>query len=293
MNATTSRNTSDANIATERRRQGAEDNLPPTISGLVKAGAKLGTIDPMDPTGDTKQTREIEQIREQGKSRVPRRDFTDRRETVQQDGKTYEVTRRYYDDGRVDELTRDDKGQTTRRPIGAERSALAFYNRMKNASDEIISSGLEDRMAKQNLAAQGQLRYAPNVLQTGEQQQYRQAQRAFTEARLRKESGAAINASEYDNDSKTYFAQPGDSPQVIEQKRRGRAKVLNGLAVQAGPAYDEYYGAPAPRDEGGAAEPPASKGVISRADLQQRAKTLGVSEAEAEQDATARGYLVK
>jgi len=36
---------------------------------------------------------------------------------------------------------------------------------------------------------------------------------------LRKESGAAIAASEFDNAEKQYFPQPGDSDQVISQKR--------------------------------------------------------------------------
>lgn len=131
----------------------------------------------------------------------------------------------------------------TRRPIGIERSALAFYNRGKQASDEIANSGYEEQYAKANLLTQAQ-GSMPNILQTDAQQKYRQAQRTFTEARLRKESGAAVPQSEYDNDARTYFAVPGDSTQVIAQKRAMRQGVLDGLAFQAGPAYEEYYGEP-------------------------------------------------
>jgi hypothetical protein len=81
----------------------------------------------------------------------------------------------------------------------------------------------------------------PNYLQSPDQQMYRQAQRQFSEARLRKESGAAISAKEYESDAKTYFAQPGDSPAVIKRKQESRQKVLDGLKFGAGKAYDEFF----------------------------------------------------
>jgi hypothetical protein len=130
--------------------------------------------------------------------------------------------------------------QAPRAVTGAERGVLAYYNRAKQASDDI--QPLEDTIAQSGLGAQLQLQHAPNMLQTQEQQAYRQAQRAFTEARLRKESGAAIPPAEYENDAKTYFAQPGDDPKTIDQKRRGRQTVLDGLKFSAGRAYDEFYG---------------------------------------------------
>ena len=128
----------------------------------------------------------------------------------------------------------------SRPSLGAERQTLSYYNRAKQASDDI--GGLEEQMAQAGLGSQLQQQYAPNMLQTDTQQTYRQAQRAFTEARLRKESGAAIPVAEYENDAKTYFAQPGDSPKVIEQKRRARAVVLEGLKFASGKAFDEFYG---------------------------------------------------
>ncbi len=146
--------------------------------------------------------------------------------------------------------------QAPRAVTGQERQALAFYNRAKEAVDTLTtlraggSASLEDVMANQNLLQQYQLGANINVLQNEAQQQYRQAQRAFTEARLRKESGAAIPMAEYDNDARTYFAQPGDSKAVIEQKRKMRQTVLEGLRFASGRAYDEFYG------DGGASAPP-------------------------------------
>jgi hypothetical protein len=135
------------------------------------------------------------------------------------------------------------KKPVTKKPItGAERQTLAFYNRAKDASDTLSQGGLEGRIAQQNAAGALWGQYAPNIAQTTDQQMYRQAQRAFTEARLRKESGAAIPPAEYESDSKIYFAQPGDSKETIAQKQKARQAVLEGLKFSSGRAHDEFYG---------------------------------------------------
>lgn len=130
--------------------------------------------------------------------------------------------------------------QAARAITGMERQTLAFYNRAKEADD--LANQVEETIAGAGLGSQLQQQYAPNMLQTQSQQRYRQAQRAFTEARLRKESGAAIPVAEYENDARTYFAQPGDSPEVRAQKRAARMTVLEGLKFSSGRAYEEFYG---------------------------------------------------
>lgn len=67
-------------------------------------------------------------------------------------------------------------------------------------------------------------------------QQYAQAQRDFINAVLRRESGAVISDEEFDNARQQYFPQPGDTPAVIEQKRRNREDAVEGLRVGAGRA---------------------------------------------------------
>jgi hypothetical protein len=69
-----------------------------------------------------------------------------------------------------------------------------------------------------------------------QQQQNDQARRDFVSAVLRKESGAAISASEYANEEKKYFPQLGDSEAVIKQKQNSRLKAIEGLKSQAGPS---------------------------------------------------------
>ncbi len=72
-----------------------------------------------------------------------------------------------------------------------------------------------------------------NFLKSSERQQYEQAQRNFVNAVLRRESGAAINAGEFDSAALQYFPQPGDSPEVIQQKTQNRQQVISSLYQQA------------------------------------------------------------
>jgi sRNA-binding protein len=140
------------------------------------------------------------------------------------------------------------KKPKTQKPVtGSERETLGFYRRAKDASDTLATPDkggktLEGRIAAQRTDKSLWGKYAPNPTQTTDQQLYRQAQRAFTEARLRKESGAAIPPEEYANDARTYFAEPGDAAETIAQKQRARQAVLDGLKFSAGKAFDEFYG---------------------------------------------------
>jgi len=122
----------------------------------------------------------------------------------------------------------------------SEKNNLGFYLRGKDAVDTI--STLEEKIRGKDLAAQARLEFAPNWVQSEENQVYRQLQRQFTEARLRKESGAAIPPAEYDSDAKTYFAQPGDTVEVLKRKEAARAVVLESLRLGAGNAFKNYQG---------------------------------------------------
>lgn len=64
-------------------------------------------------------------------------------------------------------------------------------------------------------------------------QRFDQARRDFVNAILRRESGAVISQSEFDNANKQYFPAPGDTPEVIEQKRRNRLTAIQGIRIGA------------------------------------------------------------
>lgn len=71
-----------------------------------------------------------------------------------------------------------------------------------------------------------------NTVISKEGQQAEQAQRDFINAVLRRESGAVIADSEFDNARKQYFPQPGDSPEVLKQKARNRQTAISGMAAE-------------------------------------------------------------
>lgn len=94
-----------------------------------------------------------------------------------------------------------------------------------------------------------------NTLNSEQGQMLDQAKRDFTNAVLRRESGAAIASSEFDSADKQYFPQIGDSPKVIEQKARARELAIKGVlaevpkgtpSIRAGGATGSFD-APAPR----------------------------------------------
>lgn len=76
-----------------------------------------------------------------------------------------------------------------------------------------------------------------NSLVSPEYQQYDQAQRNFINATLRRESGAAISPSEFDNANRQYFPQPGDKPAVLAQKAKNRRAAIESFASGAGPSF--------------------------------------------------------
>ncbi len=68
-----------------------------------------------------------------------------------------------------------------------------------------------------------------NYTKTPEYQQAENAGTEFLQAILRKDTGAAITKEETQEYGRVYLPQPGDSPQVLEQKKTARTRALNAL----------------------------------------------------------------
>lgn len=118
----------------------------------------------------------------------------------------------------------------------AQALSAGFADRMMASTSildtpEIIGAGLN--MAEEFLSKVP----GGNLVLSPEFQQYDQARRDFVNAVLRRESGAAIAVSEFENANKQYLPVPGDSPQVLEQKRANRINALNSMKRAAGPKY--------------------------------------------------------
>jgi len=79
--------------------------------------------------------------------------------------------------------------------------------------------------------------YAQRMVMSPEQQKYKQAADNWIRANLRKESGAAIGVDEMEAEYRTYFPQPGDSPEVIQQKAAARQITTDAMKQNAGPVY--------------------------------------------------------
>ena len=98
-----------------------------------------------------------------------------------------------------------------------------------------VLDDLEPYAAQSQSRVQGVLgAVGARELQDPKYQKLDQAKRDFVNAVLRRESGAAINKDEFDNANVQYFPQPGDSPQVIEQKRQNRTNAIASMKASAG-----------------------------------------------------------
>ncbi|MEN5106654.1 hypothetical protein [Brucella anthropi] len=75
----------------------------------------------------------------------------------------------------------------------------------------------------------GNLPVAGNYIKSPEYQQAEQAGTEFLQAILRKDTGAAITKEETQEYGRVYLPQPGDSAEVLTQKKAARARALNAL----------------------------------------------------------------
>ena len=115
-----------------------------------------------------------------------------------------------------------------------ERLAAGFAQRMTDANDVIGSLGQQFTGTVSRLTG-----LAPQGLKSEERQQFDQATRNFINATLRRESGAAINESEFESANIQYIPQPGDGEDVLAQKQRNREVIQQTLSLEAGGALGE------------------------------------------------------
>lgn len=140
-----------------------------------------------------------------------------------------------------------------KKPTESEQKAYGFSQRME-FSDQVIKE-LETKALAEgqdptilyptvtSQAASG-VPLVGNYLRTKAlsplQQQYRQAQENWIRANLRKESGAVIGAPEMDDEIRTYFPQPGESSEVIQQKQLARQVTQDAMKTSAGALYRPF-----------------------------------------------------
>lgn len=131
-------------------------------------------------------------------------------------------------------------GQKTEATAGGKMTdeqakAAGFADRISNALPIIAATTGAGTDIKQK--ALSKLPVVGNFAVSDEYQKFDQAQRDIINAILRRESGAVIAESEFDNARKQYFPQPGDSTVVLQQKEKNLQEALQGMQRSAGPAY--------------------------------------------------------
>lgn len=119
----------------------------------------------------------------------------------------------------------------------SESKAAGFADRAL-ISNKIIS-GVESSGLDPYQEAVSKIPFVGNYVISGDKQSLNQAQRDFINAILRRESGAVIADSEFDNARKQYFPVPGDTAETLAQKAQNRKEAARGIARSAGAAYQE------------------------------------------------------
>jgi hypothetical protein len=130
-------------------------------------------------------------------------------------------------------------GGTSKPPTEFQVKSAGYGARAAEADriiGELEQSGDYSRLGATMAGGNGIVNTLMTPVLSASTQKAIQAQRNFVNAILRQESGAAISASEFDNASRQYFQQPGDSPEVTAQKAGNRQMLVQGLMSNAGRA---------------------------------------------------------
>lgn len=128
-----------------------------------------------------------------------------------------------------------------------EQSGTSLFNRsVSSVAEGSYTPALAAGMANKSLG--------------GDFQQLRQAETDFVNAVLRRESGAVISPSEFAGAARQYLPQPGDSKEVLAQKRENRRLAVQGINRAAQPGYGASgpTGTPPPGASPAAPSAPAS-----------------------------------
>ncbi len=156
------------------------------------------------------------------------------------DGQTQRLSGDMPDAGAIDKGSRGGNITLTEPKVTIdERKAMGFADRMGESGrllNEFENAGLGtwDQFVRGNDWIPD---VAENWMVSDDFQQFDQARRDFINAQMRRESGAVISPEEFDNANKQYLPQPGDTPEVVKQKRANRQTVIDSMARDAGPTY--------------------------------------------------------
>lgn len=119
-------------------------------------------------------------------------------------------------------------------PSQAEASSAGFANRLDEANKILENPDVSKAGMALSERVKSRVPVAGNFLVSPEFQKYDQAVRNFINAQLRRESGAVISDEEFANARQQYFPQPGDSADVLKQKKSNRDMAVRNMQLSAG-----------------------------------------------------------
>ena len=122
----------------------------------------------------------------------------------------------------------------TKAPTAAQNTIATYAARIKNAGADL------DRLTPEyGLLARGRDAITPEILNTAVGKSYDRARRDIINAILRRESGAVISDSEFENAYAQYIPVAGDTADRIAEKKRNREIALGSYIKAAGAAYED------------------------------------------------------
>ena len=136
----------------------------------------------------------------------------------------------------------DPKAKGGKPPTEFQAKSATYGARAKESHDimdemeSVTGKDAYNRLAAAAGGGSGVMASAMNPMLSENTQRVIQARRDFINAVLRQESGAVISDQEFANAAKQYFPMPGDTPKLIEQKRRNRETAIKGFDNSAGAA---------------------------------------------------------
>ena len=126
------------------------------------------------------------------------------------------------------------------RPNESQSKAAGFARRTIRSNKFLSDPKTVQEAISYEQAAKAKIPLVGNSLISKKRRQYEQAKRNFINATLRRESGAAIAESEFENADQQYFPQPGDDEQTIRQKLQNREDTILSLIESSGPLASKF-----------------------------------------------------
>lgn len=130
------------------------------------------------------------------------------------------------------------KPKAPKEPTADQYKAAGFGKRMEQAEDvfgKLSASGYN----RADNAEGAKASLLPGFMQGENPRRQEQAERNFINAVLRRESGAAISPNEFESGEKQYFPRPGDTTNVLAQKKANRDQTIATMKAESAEAYDK------------------------------------------------------